>query len=407
MTDKDIKKFIAKARKLIAQDARNPLERGARKRPAMNFLNSISEIIIDFLDNLITVSDQVHLINTITKKSSVSDTTYFKFLNENLKEEYDLYRKNRIFVLKIHKIKEALLLYPASAKIQFSEVFGSNVKVSFDDYQFFMQNYYFVSEKEFFKVHTVRKYNTSKRELVFDGETLRPTDVITPRETFTDVTPKLRKSAVVGVDSTKSAKENKAMGGVSLVSKAAEPHPDSTVSSRNTKKRAGFKIYTTHAERDVLRGKDGDFRMSLMPGADVNQLRELFKILNNRDEFPEEIMNVNFLLANYSNSSLLMEEPYVYLRDIDLIHYADPDTYGLIDGLLYVCGTEYGNKDGYGLYRYYKGNIYFIETLRFINGNVTFQRNVRDWDTYNVDGEFSEFAQKFLTRKNERMGWNL
>lgn len=403
----DTEKFIAKARELIKQDTRNPLERSARKRPKIDFLNSISEVIIGLFDNLFTVSDQVYLINTVDKKFSVSDTTYLKFLNENLKEEYDLYRKNRVFALKIYKIKEALSLYPASAKIQFSAIFGSDESVSFEDYLFFIKNYYSKSEKVFFETRAVKKYSTTKRELVFDGEALRPTDIVTPRETFADITPRLRKSAATSEDGAKSVKKNqvvKTANKVSPVSKAAEPHPNGTVSSRNTKKRTGFKIYNSYAERDVLRNEKGHFRMSLVSGADLNQPQELFKVLNNRDEFPEEIMNTKFLLANYSSSSFLMEEPYVFLRDIDLIHYSDPDTYGLVDGLLYICDTMYGKAKGYDLYRYYNGNIYFIENLNFaVSGNVTFLRDVDDWTRYNVDGELSEFSQDFLTMKNERM----
>lgn len=105
--------------------------------------------------------------------------------------------------------------------------------------------------------------------------------------------------------------------------------------------------------------------MGVLPGAVVGEPKELFEIITNRDEFPEEIMTSKFLLGDYNGETLMMNEPFVYLRDIDLIHYADPNTYGLMNGLLFVCGTQYGSNKGYGLYRYYEGRIYFIETLVF------------------------------------------
>lgn len=410
MTDKDIKKFIAKARKLIAQDARNPLERGARKRPSMNFLNSISEIIIDLLDNLFTVSDQVYLINTINKKSSVSDTTYFKFLNENLKEEYDLYRKNRIFVLKIHKIKEALLLYPASAKIQFSAVFGSNVKVSFDDYQAFMKKYYHEQQGEFFKAHKVRTLDVQERGLVRHGKYTRPGYVtVLKRETFAHIAPKLKSHGSASGNNTvakpvvgqKTVAQPKTSPEIKKAKVEISKKKNDAVSSGNTRDKNGFRVYSSHSGRDVLRDKEGDFRIRLVAGADAHNPKPLFNIIENRKEFPEEIINAKFLLADYNNQSLALNEPFIHLRDIDLIHYADPDTYGLIDGLLYVCETNYGKRHGYDFYRYYKGDIYFIENVYFEKGNVTFMRNGTNWSYKNISGDLAEYSQVVLDLKSQ------
>ncbi len=152
----DIKNFISKARALIAKDKRTSLERGARKRPKIDFLNSISETVILLLDNLFSVSDQVFLINSIDKRFCVSDTTYSKFLSENLTNEYARFRKNRIFASKVRKIKDAIALYPVSPKIQFSAIFGDEESVSFEDYEFFIENYYLKSEKEFLESDPVK-----------------------------------------------------------------------------------------------------------------------------------------------------------------------------------------------------------------------------------------------------------
>ncbi len=198
----DANKFIEKALKLIAEDKRNPLELGARKRPKIDFLNAISEVIILLLQNLFPISDQVYLINTIDKNFGVSDNTYNKFLSEYLTVEYERFRKNRIFALNVRKIRDAIVCYPASEQIQFSAVFGLYEGITFDDYKFFMENYYLKSAKEFFEIRPVNKYPKKNKELIFDGKCLKPEDVVTPAETFCDIVPLL--STTIGIDLTTS-----------------------------------------------------------------------------------------------------------------------------------------------------------------------------------------------------------
>lgn len=411
MIQVDIKDFISKARALIVKDKRTSLERGARKRPKIDFLNSISETVILLLDNLFSVSDQVFLINSIDKRFCVSDTTYSKFLSENLTNEYARFRKNRIFASNVHKIKDAIALYPVSPKIQFSAIFGDEESVSFEDYEFFIENYYLKSAKEFLESTPVKKLSSKKKELVFDGEVLRPTEVISPASTFVDViqstenkdTPlkKNRNGAI------KAQKENKVK---TPIEKSISPEGslnkvlDSSVSSRNSESENNFSVYLNNKERDKLRDKDGHLRITLKSGADVNELRTLFDIVKEKDKFPQEIMNSKFLYADYNSSSLLLNEEFVYLRDIDLIHFADPESYGLTNGLLFVCGTEYSGGTGYMLYRYHEGKVYFIENLKFPRGNTTFLGSIRSWDNNNIDGDFAEFIQDYLTIKNEKIG---
>lgn len=402
----DTEKFIKKALQLIRNDKRSPLERGARKRPKMDFLNSISEVILELFDNLLSVSDQIYLINTINKKFSVTDTTYLKFVNEYLAEEYAFYRKNRVFAVSIHKIRNAITRYPASAKIQFSAVFGDSQDVSVDDYLTFLKTYYSESEKDFFNVRTVRKFDVIERRNVLRGNSGGPEDVVVAaKETLADIMPQLLKIKKVGKESP-----SKAPGEAEIAKAKVEqvkPIDDGsnavdTVSSGNSEIKGRFKIYASHAERDVLKDAKGNLKVGVLPGAVVGEPKELFEIITNRDEFPEEIMTFKFLVGNYSQKTLMMDEPYVYLRDIDLIHYADPDTYGLMNGLLFVCGTAYGDSSGYGLYRYYEGKIYFIETLSFIHGNVTFQRDVREWQNKNTNIPFEDLGQAVLDLKSQK-----
>ncbi len=80
--------FIKKLSSILSSGKRNPLEIGAKKRPKMEFLKSITDVIELLFDNLYTVSEQLYLINTIDKNFFLTDTTYFKFLNTYLKDEY-------------------------------------------------------------------------------------------------------------------------------------------------------------------------------------------------------------------------------------------------------------------------------------------------------------------------------
>ena len=98
--------FIVKLRSVLASEARNPLEIGAKKQPKMEFLQSITDVIELLFDNLYSVNEQLYLINTIDKNFSLTDTSYFKFLNTYFKDEYTVLKKNRLLVSKIKIIKD-------------------------------------------------------------------------------------------------------------------------------------------------------------------------------------------------------------------------------------------------------------------------------------------------------------
>lgn len=392
------KKFIIRARKSIANDKRNPLERGARKRPKSDFLRAISEVIALLMDNLYSISDQLFLINSVDKKFAVTNTTYSLFLKEYMNKEFEIFKKNRFFAANIFKIREATKAYPTSPKLQFSLAFGSPKDVSLDDYIYFMNTYYLKLEGKFFETHPIKRVEKTKRSPVLssDGKTYTPSFVVVePADTLNDVAPKLKiinskKSDTdrsIGVFKEKSAKKE-------LPAKTNESIAKKGVSLRNSKD--DFKIYKTHEERNELKDEHGDFKIELIEDSDINKQQQLFKITANKEEIPKEARVSNFLFADYNESTMTLNEPYIFLKDIDLVHYADPNTYGLMNGLLFVCDTIHRGRTGYDLYRYYEGNIYFIETLKFPMGNVSFQRNVTQWYNDNVSGDFFEFAKDFL-----------
>ena len=69
------------------------------------------------------------------------------------------------------------------------------------------------------------------------------------------------------------------------------------------------------------------------------------------------------MFAKFNSTSFEFSEPFIYLPDRRLINAINPNSYGLIDGLLFVCDTirdeEY--TAGYLFIRYYKNKLYFIQ----------------------------------------------
>ncbi|WP_299916600.1 hypothetical protein [Sulfurimonas sp.] len=395
----DLVAFVEKARKQLKLDTRSALERGARKRPKTDFLRAISNLILSLFDELFSVSEQVYLLNTIDKKIGISDTTYFKFLNENLKDEYDRFRKNRLFAQNVCRIRDALLKYPASSKIQFTALFGDNEGVALEDFEQFVQTYYLPMADNMFKLPALNRYEKSERELVYQESDrgLHPMDIVTPAQTIHDILPMLsgfekdvKKSAEPAVKAQKGVQKK-----TKEIEDSGKDAENGTVSSGNSSGK--FVIYDSHEARDVLRDEAGAFRVGLVEGASLDEPKKLFEIIEDNKKIPQEARNSRFLFANYCASSLSLKEPFIFFEDIRFIHFAEPDTYGLVDGLLFVCDTMHKqNGRGYDFYRYYEGKIYFIENMTFPGAGVTFERTLRNWARENFTGDFEVFRTKYL-----------
>lgn len=83
-----------------------------KRKTKNDVLLSNIEVIKTLLINLYTIPKQLAYISQNNKSNfSVSDTTYMKFLNENLPKEYEQYKKNLYFKTRISKIKEVAQIY--------------------------------------------------------------------------------------------------------------------------------------------------------------------------------------------------------------------------------------------------------------------------------------------------------
>lgn len=119
------------------------------KKTKADILLSNIEVIKDLLKNLYTIPQQLNYIYENTQgKFSVSDTTYMKFLNEHLNDEYTRYKKNLYFKIRISKIKAAVKEHPVSEvqfkRLNFDGYINGTTKLDLtvDDYNHFMIRYF-------------------------------------------------------------------------------------------------------------------------------------------------------------------------------------------------------------------------------------------------------------------------
>ncbi|RXK05382.1 hypothetical protein [Halarcobacter bivalviorum] len=119
------------------------------KKTKADILLSNIEVIKDLLKNLYTIPQQLNYIYENTQgKFSVSDTTYMKFLNDYLNDEYIRYKKNLYFKIRISKIKVAVKEHPVSEvqfkRLNFDGYINGTTKLDLtvDDYNHFMIRYF-------------------------------------------------------------------------------------------------------------------------------------------------------------------------------------------------------------------------------------------------------------------------
>jgi len=176
------------------------------------------------------------------------------------------------------------------------------------------------------------------------------------------------------------------------------------ISSGNFSKVGKFIVYKNYDDRNILKNEAGYYKIGLMPNSTVECLPQLWEIIEKFEQFPKEIYNIEFIFGKYNYETQAFDEDYIFFPDTAYMHYADPDTYGLVDGLLFVCDTTYqkGIKK-YMLYRYYNGKIYAINDLDLTEPSDVLSRTTHLWCKNNISGDLSRFCQTRLEwkQKNE------
>ena len=321
------------------------------------------------LDSLYNFTEQLYLINTIKKKTKVSEPTYSKFLQKFLPDEHILHKKNRFFASKLPGIKELVAAYPNQPETQFKHLpINTKLPTTLDDYKFFLDKYYFNDTERVLERKPLNRFDINEKVLNFESPE-KYKIVTTKADTIYDI--------------------------ISAPVKSVSP--GNTPKVAKAKKNGKFLVYATKEAKAALFNAEGFLKIKLVKGASLQRKPELFKIVDDRDKFPSEILNSKFLYADFDTKDQKFNEDFIYFTDSDFIQYADPESYGLMDNLLFVCGTVYeNNMAGYLLYRYYQGKIYFIENLKFPNGSITIRRTFGNWLPDNTDGDFYNFTKKYL-----------
>lgn len=344
----DPQQFIKKLRSILSSEKRNPLEIGAKKRPKMEFLMSITDVIELLFDNLYSVSEQLYLINTIDKNFSLTDTTYFKFLNTYLKDEYIVLKKNRLLVSKIKTIKEAHDVFPNSTRKQFDllDDFSTKHEISFEDYTTFLDCYYLKNSDSFFVKKTIDRYGESESIYVpCKGHSLKRKTIITKEpDTIYNILDSL----------IKIEKPQK------YIKKVAAVQSISLRNSASTKKDTYVQNFTNIFENEVA---DSKKRFHLVSGVDVNVLPDNIKIIRDISMFPREVLGTSFMFSDLCYKSNTINEEYLYLKDIRYIQWLDIKRLKLKDGLLVIEGRR--STQVFLSYRYYKNKLYFIEETQW------------------------------------------
>jgi len=371
--------FTDKLKSILAAESRTPLEIGAKKQPKMEFLKSIIDVVELLFKNLYSVGEQLYLINTIDKNFSLTDTTYFKFLNTYLGNEYIILKKNRLFVSKIKFIKEVFSLFPDNFEKQFDLLgdFAKKYDLTLEDYVSFLNNYYLINNEPSIIGKKLDRYGEQESAYVpYSDNSLKKKTVVHKK-------PDTIKSVIGSVNKKKPKKKNPLKVTVE----------NQSVSSRNDfvgleKISTGqFFTQTSSSEED-----DNNKKFHLNSGADVNVLPDIVKIIKDISLFPKEVLGTSFMLSDLDDRKNKINEEYLYLKDIRYIQWLDLKRLNLKDGQLIIEGKR--STQVFLSYRYYKEKLYFIEESQWNPDEYRIKDELNREFNKNSSLEVLEFEEK-------------
>lgn len=362
----------------IQNETRTLSEIALRRKPKIELLKAISNSIQLLFNNLYSVTEQLIIINnSLNKKLSISETTYLKFLNENMQNEYLRYKKNRYFASKFNLIKKVSTQYKEVESqymnLDLSGVINGNTRLdlSLDDYIFFIKNF-FEKEKDYYK----KEFNHS-----------------THQEKVLNINP------IGGPKYKKNTVKADTFETLELEKKQEK----TTKKASNEVKKVKKIAIDSNINREELKNENGYFPCSVLPGIDINNIPKNFEIVDvikNRDLIPDEVNNGDFKIAKYDYQENEFKEEFVYFAHRLFLQCVDPNSYGLKDGLLIITGTERERnfKSGYLCFRYYKGKFYLIENFNLPISPPRLTRTLYNWTYNNITESLSELYEAFYNK---------
>jgi len=396
--------FSQKLYKLIENDSRSSLERGARKRPKIDYLILIENEIKKLLLNLYSVSDMLSLINNANKKFSVSDTTLLKFLKTFLYDEHTFNHKMRLIAYKtsyIHTLFENKKTVEEIYSIcSFTGKINGNTKVeiSFEDFLFFIENYYKKDIDTFF----VSDLLDSKKEIEDKKQSIVPE---LPVKNEVIVEPKIKEVKTQNSNNKnehdifykqehqiyKELEDNIVLYKNSLAFKDYVPTKDiftSLTPLMEIRKGIGLEDIDIFILRDKT---DEAIELRSKVKALMKNVKPQIKIHYNDRDFWEydELANHDMLGIEHTDyQEECFKEKFYFFYTIETLQYIDLNTIELTDGMLIVT-TKQNEKipdsaGRYSLFRYYKGEIYFYKTFDSDGNSPSFRDNVEKRDGFTM-----------------------
>lgn len=357
----------------VSLEKRTLQEIALRKKPKIELLKAISNSIQLLFNNLYSVTEQLIIINnSLNKRISISETTYLKFLNENMKDEYLRYKKNRYFASKFNLIKECVSkINGVEAQYMSLDLTGvingyTKLDLYLEDYIYFVKNYY-EKEKDYYRKEFISADHKQK--------TLN----INPHggSKFISTTKKADNLETLGINKTVDTKVQK---------------------TKNTQV-----VVENINSREQLKNEKGYLNCSLLPGIDINNIPNNFEIIEaikDRDLLPKEVNNPDFKFAKYDYQNDEFIEEFVYFGHRLFLQCVNPNSYGLKDGLLIITGTEREKnyKNGYLFFRFYKGKFYLIEHFTGEKSSPRLSRTFYNWTNNNTTISLSDFYDNFYEK---------
>lgn len=413
----------------INNDTRFFFERAGKKRPKIDSLKYLIPSIIELMILLFPFREQLKILNRTNKKFAVSDTTYYSFLQEFLPNEYMRFKKNTYFSGRISKIKEVLnmgLSYEQQFKfLDFSgKLNGDTVlDLKVEDYSYFIENYYNKDMNEFYKKIDYHSRTHIKSELNPDFFKKNPIegvieshiDTLVKETTLEDaLNSKVLLEAInipkkVQEDVFKNVKEE-----IQEVSKSVEVEKPQIVEYETCegykiieKGDFKYKLYNTLEDRKVLANERGLYQLDIYDDVELGVEKKRFDIVRDFEDLPKELArDKNFIYADIDLYKKTVNEDFVYLFDVRLFHYLNPDSYGLVNGLLFVVdgAYEYESFSGQKCYRFFNGTLYYIEKMTVGSGfNGLLQDQLVNYGNNNGTRRMVQWRRKYYDYLSEEI----
>lgn len=323
------------------------------KSSKTKILLEILPSILGLMKDLHSIKKQLILVNSF-RNFKVSNETYYKFLKEYAYDEWIVFQKNLYFVNKTSKIKQARKEF-ANYEDQFTSLSFSGkingntaLDLTLNDYIFFIEEY---MDSEFYEKRKNVTCGGKKKVLSYklDNPTVNKDGSIPKYTTVSNPASKLE-------DFEKS-----------------ETKAEDEVKEIDTTNFKDFKVFKSLKDRESIKVEFGFgmYKGSKYPIEQFENIKyedkpKTFEILKDKRTFPKELVNnKEFMYAKYETAGTEIDEEFIYFFDEELIQYANPNTYGLVDGLLFIVDTKYSidGNNGYKAFRYHQGKFYYLHDL--------------------------------------------